>query len=92
MARFARCAACFKWQHEDKLVVLGCPACFYQTARCLRCGGLDGAVRSLYCHFHYWSSDRGSQMGGHSRRIEEWANYQSALAEMKAQQKAKEQP
>lgn len=81
--RFARCAACDRWLGEDKVTVLGCPACFFQTARCSKCGGLDGAVRSLFSHFGYWSGTRGNQIGGHTRRLSEWASYTSALQKMK---------
>lgn len=81
--RFARCAACFRWVGEEKLTVLGCPACWYRTARCQKCGGLDGAVRSIFSHFNYWSGSRGEQVGGHSKRLSEWASYTTALQQAK---------
>ena len=81
--RFARCAHCWLWLPENKLVILGCPACFYQTARCHKCDGAEGAVKSIFCHFNYWQG-RGHEDGGHSSRLTEWATYATALARIRA--------
>jgi|SRR6185436_2909908 len=82
--RYARCAGeCGRWLPETRVVALGCPACFYQTARCKDCGWIEGATRSLFSHWIYWSGSRGEQLGGHSKRLTDWATYTSALEKIK---------
>jgi hypothetical protein len=67
MARkFARCVKCREWGRG--MEVVPCPACEYQATRCGRCGGLDGAIRSVFAHFAYWRT-RGGEDGGHLKRL-----------------------
>ncbi len=71
--KWARCTKCKKWDYEDEVARMGCPACDYRAHRCEDCGGRDGAVRSVLCHIAYWRT-RGKMDGGHTNRMRAFAN------------------